>query len=134
MHVLPGADLGSHLAGAPQAHRGRSGNSTLGAVGALSGVGVISVPPVDGGLACLTEIRRRRHRSADKVCETQRMAPTDDEKWLVVDGRRWRPTDPAIPADALARLKSHLGRGGNGVRTARNAAKLDDSGFQDQGR
>ena len=46
------------------------------------------------------------------------MEPTDDEKCLVVDGRRWRRTDPAIPRDALARLTSHLGRGRSGVRTA----------------
>jgi hypothetical protein len=51
-------------------------------------------------------------------------SPTDDEKWLVVDGRRWRRTDPAIPADELARLKSHLGRGRSGVRTAGDAADL----------
>ena len=50
--------------------------------------------------------------------------PTDDEKWLVVDGRRWRRTDPAIPADALARLKSHLGRGRSGVRTATSDEEL----------
>jgi hypothetical protein len=65
------------------------------------------------------------------------MARTDDEKWLVVDGPRWRRTDPAIPADALARLKSHLGRGRSGVRTAANDAELDaldDSGRQDQER
>lgn len=43
---------------------------------------------------------------------------SDDEKWLVVDGRRWRRTDPDIPADELARLTSHLGRGRSGVRTA----------------
>jgi hypothetical protein len=51
--------------------------------------------------------------------------PSDDEKWLVVDGRRWRRTDPAIPDDALARLKSHLGRGRSGVRTARDDAELE---------
>ena len=44
--------------------------------------------------------------------------PTEDEKWLVVDGRRWRRTDPAVPPDELARLKSHLGRGRSGVRNA----------------
>ena len=44
--------------------------------------------------------------------------PTDDQKWLVVHGRRWQRTDPAIPADELARLKSHLGRGRSGVRGA----------------
>jgi hypothetical protein len=50
--------------------------------------------------------------------------PTEDEKWLVVDGRRWRRTDPTIPADALARLTSHLGRGRSGVRTASSEAEL----------
>ncbi|NYE36310.1 hypothetical protein F4692_001414 [Nocardioides cavernae] len=49
---------------------------------------------------------------------------SDEEKWLVVDGRRWRRTDPAIPADALERLKSHLGRGRSGVRTATSDAEL----------
>lgn len=52
-------------------------------------------------------------------------SPTDDEKWLVVDGRRWRRTDPSIPADELARLKSHLGRGRSGVRTAVSDAELE---------
>jgi hypothetical protein len=51
-------------------------------------------------------------------------SPTDDERWLVVDGRRWRRTDPAIPEDELARLKSHLGRGRSGVRTARDDVEL----------
>jgi hypothetical protein len=51
-------------------------------------------------------------------------SPTDDERWLVVDGRRWRRTDPAIPEDELARLKSHLGRGRSGVRTARGDVEL----------
>jgi hypothetical protein len=50
-------------------------------------------------------------------------SPTDDEKWLVVEGRRWRSTDPSIPAEVLARLKSHLGRGRSGVRTARDDAE-----------
>lgn len=49
--------------------------------------------------------------------------PSDEEKWLVVDGRRWRRTDPAIPDDVLERLKSHLGRGRSGVRTAEDEAE-----------
>jgi len=51
--------------------------------------------------------------------------PTEDEKWLVVDGRRWRRTDPAIPVEVLARLTSHLGRGRSGVRTASSEAELE---------
>lgn len=46
----------------------------------------------------------------------------DDERWLVVDGRRWRRTDPCLPDDVVEALKSHLGRGRSGVRTAKNAA------------
>lgn len=53
------------------------------------------------------------------------MTESGDERWLVVDGRRWRRTDPLIPDDELARLKSHLGRGRSGVRTAATAAELE---------
>ena len=49
----------------------------------------------------LSLARWRRRPERDKFCETQRMARTDDEKWLVVDGRRGRRTEPAYPADAL---------------------------------
>lgn len=42
----------------------------------------------------------------------------DDERWLTIDGRRWRRTDPAVPEAELARLMSHLGRGRSGVRIA----------------
>lgn len=47
--------------------------------------------------------------------------PTEDDRWLVVNGRRWRRTDPSLPADLVARLKSHLGRGRSGVRSAKRA-------------
>lgn len=47
----------------------------------------------------------------------------DDGRWLVVDGRRWRRQDPALPADVAARLLSHLGRGRSGVRAAKDAGE-----------
>lgn len=43
----------------------------------------------------------------------------DDERWLVIGGRRWRRTDPSLPADLVAALTSHLGRGRSGVRSAK---------------
>jgi hypothetical protein len=35
--------------------------------------------------------------------------PADEERYLVVDGRRWRRQDPALPEDVAARLRSELG-------------------------
>ena len=35
--------------------------------------------------------------------------PTDDERYLVVGGRRWRRQDPTLPEDVAARLRSALG-------------------------
>lgn len=36
-------------------------------------------------------------------------------RWMVINGRRWRRTDPALPAELAAQLKSHLGRGRSSV-------------------
>ena len=35
--------------------------------------------------------------------------PQEDEHWFVVNGRRWRRTDPELPEDVTAALRSHLG-------------------------
>ncbi|MFA4841201.1 MAG: biopolymer transporter Tol [Agrococcus sp.] len=43
---------------------------------------------------------------------------TDDGRWIVVEGRRWRAEDPSLPADASTRLRSHLGRARAAVRNA----------------
>ncbi|MFC3298418.1 2-polyprenylphenol hydroxylase [Arthrobacter agilis] len=48
---------------------------------------------------------------------------TDDERFFLHSGRRWRKTDPSLPDVVRARLMSHLGRGRSGVRTS---AKGDD--------
>lgn len=34
--------------------------------------------------------------------------PTEDGHYVVIDGRRWRATDPAIPEAAAAELRSAL--------------------------
>ena len=51
----------------------------------------------------------------------QESGSEDEQRWLVIGGRRWRRTDPWLPEDLVAALKSHLGRGRSGVRTAKNA-------------
>ncbi|OEJ30347.1 hypothetical protein [Streptomyces subrutilus] len=33
---------------------------------------------------------------------------TADGHYVLIDGRRWRATDPDLPADAAARLRAHL--------------------------
>lgn len=43
------------------------------------------------------------------------MTAADDERWLVIDGRRWRRTDPALPPEVVEALKSHLGRARSAV-------------------
>ncbi|MFC6714121.1 biopolymer transporter Tol [Branchiibius cervicis] len=43
---------------------------------------------------------------------------TDDQRWLVVGGRRWRRTDPCLPSDLVSALTSQLGRGRSSVRVA----------------
>ncbi|KQO59721.1 hypothetical protein [Curtobacterium sp. Leaf261] len=53
------------------------------------------------------------------------MGDDEDERWFVVDGRRWRRTDPSLPADVVTRLQSHLGRGRSGVRVAKRAGDDD---------
>jgi hypothetical protein len=49
----------------------------------------------------------------------------DAERWLVVNGRRWRRTDPSLPEDVVTALTSHLGRGRSGVRSAKRAGDED---------
>ncbi|GAA1726861.1 hypothetical protein [Aeromicrobium alkaliterrae] len=53
---------------------------------------------------------------------------TDDERWLVIDGRRWRRTDPALPEDVVEALKSHLGQARSAVRQAKRSG--DDAAMR----
>ena len=53
------------------------------------------------------------------MTEPEDLDEVERERWLVVDGRRWRRQDPALPEDVAARLKSHLGRGRSGTGAAR---------------
>ncbi|MDQ7807866.1 hypothetical protein Q5425_29370 [Amycolatopsis sp. A133] len=46
---------------------------------------------------------------------------TPDGHFVVIDGRRWRATDPEIPEEAAARLRSLLMRARRDVGAARRA-------------
>lgn len=50
---------------------------------------------------------------------------SDDERWMVIGGRRWRRTDPSLPDEVVAALTSHLGRGRSGVAPAKRAGDAD---------
>ena len=52
---------------------------------------------------------------------TREVGRTDDGRFVVVDGSRWRTADPALPGDIRARLLHHLGVARSGVRTAGSA-------------
>jgi hypothetical protein len=43
---------------------------------------------------------------------------TPDGRHLVIDGRKWRVTDPAVPEEVAARLRSHLMSARRAVRSA----------------
>jgi len=49
----------------------------------------------------------------------------DDAHWLVINGRRWRRTDPQLPDDIVAALKSHLGSARSAVGVAKRAGDED---------
>ncbi|GAB2698322.1 hypothetical protein BKA24_000909 [Microbacterium marinum] len=53
----------------------------------------------------------------------------DGERWLVIDGRRWRRTDPSLPGEIVDALTSHLGRARSAVASARRAG--DDQAVAD---
>lgn len=57
--------------------------------------------------------------------ESAKTAEPEQDRWLVINGRRWRRTDPSLPEDVVAALTSHLGRARSAVRTARRAAEED---------
>lgn len=51
---------------------------------------------------------------------------SDDDKWLVVQGRRWRRTDPELAAAVVEELKSHLGTARNAVRASKKSGTEED--------
>jgi hypothetical protein len=70
---------------------------------------------------------------------------TEDGRWLVVGGRRWRAADPGLPADVRERLLHHLGVGragvgragregdGDAVAAARARVRLAKTGLGERG-
>ncbi|MFE6826395.1 hypothetical protein [Streptomyces sp. NPDC057690] len=59
----------------------------------------------------------RRHTRA--VTPDARPEHTPDGRFIVVGGRRWRATDPLIPEEDAARLRSHLMAARRAVGAAR---------------
>lgn len=49
--------------------------------------------------------------------------PPVEDRWLVVNGRRWRRQDPGLPPEVAQRLLSHLGRGRSAVRALQGAGE-----------
>ncbi|MET9650744.1 hypothetical protein ABZZ44_10820 [Streptomyces sp. NPDC006460] len=55
-------------------------------------------------------------------------ATTPDGHYVVIDGRRWRATDPSMPDDARARLRVHLMAARRAVAQARRARDPEAEG------
>ena len=56
---------------------------------------------------------------------TKDVRPTDDGHHVLIDGRRWRATDPAVPEDIAARLRSELMSARRAVGVALRAQDKD---------
>lgn len=41
---------------------------------------------------------------------------SEDGRWVIVDGRRWRAMDPELPEDLAGALRSALGRARSAIR------------------
>lgn len=54
---------------------------------------------------------------------SRRAEPTDDGHHVVIDGRRWRATDPAIPEDRRAELTKLLMAWRREVRRAKDTSE-----------
>lgn len=54
------------------------------------------------------------------------MTPTKtaDGRYLIIDGRRWRATDPALSDDLVRELRSELGRARSRIRHSQSDAEL----------
>ena len=51
---------------------------------------------------------------------------SDDERWLIVKGRRWRRIDPALEPSVIEELKSRLGAARNAVKQAKRRGAEND--------
>lgn len=49
---------------------------------------------------------------------------TEDGRYIIVRGRRWRATDPLLAEDVAAALRSELGSARAALRTTREAARV----------
>ena len=50
----------------------------------------------------------------------------DNDRWLIVKGRRWRRTDPVLESGVVEELKSCLGAARNAVKHAKKRGDEDD--------
>ncbi|MFJ3505087.1 hypothetical protein [Streptomyces sp. NPDC090135] len=55
------------------------------------------------------------------TADAPKPARTPDGRYVIIDGRRWRATDPDVPEDVAARLRSHLMAARRAVGMARRA-------------
>lgn len=48
---------------------------------------------------------------------------TEDGRYIVVKGRRWRAEDPDLPEELAAHLRSALGRARSGIRNTEHSSE-----------
>jgi uncharacterized protein len=70
--------------------------------------------------------------AGDPLCDRRLMdGPTPDGRYVVIKGRRWRATDPAIPDDVQSKLRSLLMKA---RREVGQALRADDQAAEKRAR
>jgi hypothetical protein len=80
-----------------------------------------------------SKTRTRKNHDADNDAKktvsgkSDKQGPerTADGHYIIVNGRKWRATDPLIPEAELAELKSYLSKGRTGVRGMKSKGKTE---------
>ena len=61
-----------------------------------------------------------------RLPDSEDESAVDEDRWIVVKGRRWRRTDPGLDQQIVDELKSHLGRARNAVKAAKGSGSEEE--------
>lgn len=79
-----------------------------------------------GEPAALAILARQHHSAASRLMTNENWTAEDEARYLLIEGRRWRKTDPAIPPSLESELVKELMAARRAVGAAKKAQDSDD--------